>query len=167
MSLHVTMHLGEDKWAEVQSALQIHGCRTCECGEPLHGAFCIRDMSIHGFWYLSVCVGGTGGWSPGTNTLQCQGMTAVCQKPSLRARERTGRPSLLNNTLRANAKVTASNIFIKTKQSHFKSWSHDLRSFLSPAILILMKGAGASRAFHLTSEEKSRISDCHSSIFSS
>ena len=55
------MHLGEDKWAELQSALQIHGCRTCECGEPMHGAFCIRDMSIHGFWYLSVCVEGDKG----------------------------------------------------------------------------------------------------------
>ena len=52
------MHLGEDKWAEVQSALQIHGCRTCDCGEPAAWGICIKDMSIHGSWYLSVGGGG-------------------------------------------------------------------------------------------------------------
>ena len=103
----MTMHLGGEKWAEVQSAL--HRCRTCECGEPA-----ARDILYKGHehpWILvSECVsaaGGRGDRSPGTNALQCQGMTAVCQKPSLRAREKKDRPSLLNNTLRANSTVTA------------------------------------------------------------
>ena len=34
-----------------------------------------------------------------------QGTTAVCKKPSLRAKERQDRPGLLDNALRANSEV--------------------------------------------------------------
>ena len=45
-----------------------------------------------------------------------QGTTAVCKKPSLRAKERQDRPGLLDNALRANSKVIAS-IFLKKTRS--------------------------------------------------
>lgn len=80
------MHLGEDKWAEVQSALQIHGYRTCDCGEPAAWGILYKGHE-HPWILVSECGGWGCGGRPGTNTLQCQGMTAVCPEAKLSARE--------------------------------------------------------------------------------